>query len=73
MQTFLDSLHLAKDKMLTEKFEKMNTENHLSTVGNQNFSDEMTARPDDTEKTENPSSVHNSLAGIEEDDTLLKW
>ena len=44
----------------------MNNVGHLSTVGNQNASDEMTARPDD------PSSVHTSLAGIEEDDTFAK-
>ena len=33
--------------------------------------DEMNARPDDTiEKKQNPSSVHFSLAGIEEDDNF---
>jgi len=39
----------------------MNNEDHLSAVSKQNASDEMTARPDDL------SSVHTSLAGIEED------
>jgi hypothetical protein len=72
MQTFLDSIHLAKEKMLNEKYENMNTENHLSAVGNQNPSDEMIARPDDTDEIENPSSVHFSLAGIEEDDNFVE-
>ena len=61
MQTFLDSLNLAKEKMLDQQYEKMNNEDHLSAVSNQNASDEMTERPDDH------SSVHYSLAGIEED------
>ena len=61
MQTFLDSLHLAKEKMLDQQYEKMNNEDHLSAASNQNASDEMTARQDD------PSSVHTILAGIEED------
>ncbi|NLD63024.1 MAG: hypothetical protein GX646_03950, partial [Bacteroidales bacterium] len=61
MQTFLDSIHLAKEKMLDQQYEKMNNEDHLSAVSKQNASDEMTARPDDL------SSVHTSLAGIEED------
>ena len=60
----MDSLHLAKEKMITE--------NHLSAKGNQDPSDEMTARPDDTEKIEDPSSVHDSLAGIEEDDNFVE-
>ena len=61
MQTFLDSIHLAKEKMLDLQYEKMNNENHLSAVSKQNASDEITARPDDL------SSVHTSLAGIEEE------
>lgn len=44
----------------------MNSDDHLTTVGYQNASDEMTARPDDS------SSVHISLAGIEEEDTLAE-
>ena len=42
----------------------MNSQNHLPTVSNQKASDEMTARPDDL------SSVHTSLAGIEEEATF---
>jgi transposase InsO family protein len=72
MQTFLDSLHLAKEKMLNEKYEKMSTESHLSAVGNQNPSEEIIARPDDTDEIESPSSVHDSLAGIDEDDNFAK-
>jgi hypothetical protein len=30
MQTFLDSLHLAKEKMLDQQYEKMNDKDHLS-------------------------------------------
>jgi len=44
----------------------MSKEDHLSTVGNQNASDEINARPDDS------SSVHNSLAEIEEDDNFAE-
>lgn len=66
MQTFLDSIHLAKEKMLDQQYEKMNNEDHLTAVGNQNASDEMTARPDDQ------SSVHASLAGIEDDDNFAE-
>ena len=72
MQTFLDSLHLAKEKMLDLQYEKMNNENHLSTASHQQASDEMSARPDDTYKIKIPSSVHFSLAGIEEDDNFAK-
>jgi transposase InsO family protein len=72
MQTFLDSLHLAKEKMLNEKYENMNTENYLSAVSNQDPSDEMVARPDDTTEIENLSSVHYSLAEIEEDDNFVE-
>jgi hypothetical protein len=66
MQTFLDSLHLAKEKMLDQQYEKMNNEDHLSAVGNQSASDEIDARPDDS------SSVHISLAEIEEDDNFAE-
>ena len=41
MQTFLDSIHLAKEKMLDQQYVKMNNEGHLSAVGNPNASDEM--------------------------------
>ena len=66
MQTFLDSLHLAKEKMLDQQYEKMNNEGRLSAAGNQKASDEITARPDDL------SSVHFSLAEIEEDDNFAE-
>jgi transposase InsO family protein len=64
MQTFQDSIHLAKEKMLDQQFEKMNNEDHLSDLSNQSASDEMTARPADV------SAVHTSLAGVEEDDNF---
>lgn len=66
MQTFLDSLDLAKEKMLDQQYEKMNGEDHLTAVGSQNASDKIDARPDDE------SSVHNSLAEIEEDDNFAE-
>ena len=66
MQTFMDSIHLAKEKMLDQQYEKMNNEDHLSAVGNQIASDEIDARPDDE------SSVHISLAEIEEDDNFAE-
>ena len=44
----------------------MNNEDHLSAVSNQDVSDEMTERPDDL------SSVHTSLAGVEEDDNFAE-
>jgi transposase InsO family protein len=67
MQTFLDSLHLAKDKILNEKYEKMNDENHSSDLSRKEQSDEISARPDDTNKNKIKSSVHFSLEDIEED------
>lgn len=68
MQTFIDSLHLAKEKMLDKQYDKMNNDNHLSAVGHQKASDEISARPEDTsENNQNSSSVHFSLAGIKED------
>lgn len=66
MQTFLDSLHLAKEKMLDQQYQKMNSENHLPAVSNKEASDEIDARPDDS------SSVHFSLAEIEEDDNFAE-
>jgi len=72
MQTFLDSIHLAKEKMLHLQYQEMNNENHLSAVGKQKASDEINARPDDTFKIKNLSSVHLSLAEIEEDDNFAE-
>jgi len=73
MQTFLDSLHLAKDKILNEKYEKMNDENHSSELGSKVRSDEISARPDDTDNNLIPkSSVHFSLEDIEEDANFAK-
>jgi hypothetical protein len=72
MQTFLDSIHLAKEKMLHLQYQEMNNENHLSAVGKQKASDEIYARLDDTFKIKNLSSVHFSLAEIEEDDNFAE-
>jgi len=72
MQTFLDSIHLAKEKMLHLQYQEMNNENHLSAVGKQKASDEIDARPDDTSEIKNLSSVHFSLAEIEEDDNFAE-
>jgi len=62
VQTFPDSLCLAKEKMPDQQYEKTNKEDRLSAASNQKASGETTARPDDL------SSVHFSLADIEEDD-----
>jgi len=62
VQTFPDSLCLAKEKMSDQQYEKTNKEDRLSAASNQKASGETTARPDDL------SSVHFSLADIEEDD-----
>jgi transposase InsO family protein len=73
MQTFLDSLHLAKDKMLSEKYEGVNSENHISELGTNERSDEISARSDDTtENLELSSSVHFSLEDIEENAIFAK-
>lgn len=72
MQTFLDSLHFAKEKMIDLQYEIMNKENHLSDVSNQKASDEMHARLDDTSEIKKESSVHFSLAEIEEDDNFAE-
>ena len=66
MQTFLDSIHLAKEKMLDQQYDIMNNEVHLSAVGHQTASEEMEARPDDE------SSVHFSLAEIDEDGKFVE-
>lgn len=72
MQTFTDSLHLAKEKQLDKQYENMNTENPLTGVANKIHSDEISARPDDTLKIENQSSVHFSLENIEEDSKFVE-
>ena len=65
MQTFIDSIPLAKEKMFDKQFVVSNSQSHLS--------DEILARPDDTsEKSKNLSSVHFSLDKIEEDDNFVK-
>jgi len=47
-------------------YENMHNEDHLTDVGNQEASDERTARPDDL------SSVHTSLEGVEEEATFAE-
>jgi transposase InsO family protein len=72
MQTFIDSLHLAKEKMLDKIFEA-NISSHSPDVTDQKASGENFARPDDTsENNIKPSSVHFSLAKIEKDDNFVK-
>lgn len=72
IQTFSDSLHLAKEKQLDRQFEEINNENHLTGVANQSRSDEISARPEDTFDMKNQSSVHFSLEDIEEDSKFAK-
>lgn len=48
------------------QIQNMNSEDHLPAVGNQVASDEIDARPDDM------SSVHYSLAEIEEEDNFAE-
>jgi len=74
MQTFMDSLHLAKDKMINQKYDQSNSDNHLSDLGqNQQRDDEISARPDDTIENDTiKSSVHFSLEDIEEDANFAK-
>lgn len=72
MQTFLDSLHLAKEKMLSDKYDDQNNDNHLSGLATKERSVEISARPDDTSEIKNLSSVHYSLAEIETDAKFAK-
>ena len=73
MQTFIDSIPLAKEKMLDKQFVETNSQSHLSDVTTKHPSDEILARPDDTsEKSQNISSVHFSFDKIEEDDNFVK-
>ena len=73
MQTFIDSIPLAKEKMFDKQFVETNSQSHLSDVTTKHPSDEILARPDDTsEKSKNLSSVHFSLDKIEEDDNFVK-
>jgi hypothetical protein len=57
---------LPKKKCWISNTIRMNNEDHFSAVGNQDASEEITARPDD------PSSIHNSLTEIEEDDNFAE-
>lgn len=72
MQTFLDSLHLAKEKMLSDKYEDQNTDNHLSGLATKERSVESPARPDDTFEIIDQSSVHYCLVEIETDAKFAK-
>jgi len=73
MQTFIDSIPLAKGKMFDKQFVVSNSQYHLSDVTAKHLSEEILAKPNDTsEKSKNLSSVHFSLDKIEEDDNFVK-
>ena len=73
MQTFIDSLHLAKEKMLNDHFVETKEETHSFDVTANHSSGEIFARPDDTSQDDNKSSsVHFSLAKIEKDNNFVK-
>ena len=55
-----------------EKYEKMNNKNHLSTLDDNERSDEIFARLNDIIELNNPSFFHFSLADIQEDAKFAK-
>lgn len=72
MQTFLDSLHLSKEKQLDKLYKTPNPENHSSGLNISDRSSEVIARPEDALALCSRSSVHFSLANTEEDCTFVK-
>ena len=56
----------ARNRIPDHQIQNMNSEDHLPAVGNQVASDEIDAMPDDM------SSVHYSLAEIEEEDNFAE-
>jgi hypothetical protein len=67
MQTFLDSLHLAKEKQLDKLYQTPNPDNHSSGVNTSSTASEAIARPEDALALSGRSTVHFSLANAEED------
>lgn len=72
MQTFLDSLHLAKEKQLDELYQTPNPENHSSGLNNSPAASEAIARPEEESDLCGRPSVHFSLANAEEDGNFVK-
>jgi hypothetical protein len=71
MQTFLDSLYLAKEKQLDQLYQTPNPENHSSGVNISDKASEVIARPEDAPALSGWPSVHFSLANTEEDRTFV--
>lgn len=67
MQTFLDSLHLAKEKQLDKLYQTPNPDNHSSAVNTSSTASEAIARPEDASALSSRPSVQFSLANAEED------
>jgi len=71
MQTFLDSIHLAKEKQLDRLYQTPNPENRSSGVNITPPASEAIARPEDGSAISDRPSVHFSLANAEEDGNFV--
>jgi transposase InsO family protein len=65
MQTFRDSIHLAKEKQLDKLYDPMNPINHSSGVMTNGNTFETIARPENNVDLSEKASVHFSLANVE--------
>jgi hypothetical protein len=71
MQTFLDTVCLAKEKQLDQLYQTPNPENHLSGVNISLTDSEVIARPEEASALSGRPSVHFSLANTEEDGNFV--
>jgi len=65
MQTFRDSIHLAREKQLDKLYYTLNPMNHLSVVSPVNGAFEAGARPEKGLSVSEKASVHFSLVNAE--------
>lgn len=65
MQTFIDSIHLAKEKQLNDLYEPMSLVNHSSGVMTNDNTFEAYARPESSDGSSEMASVHFSLEDAE--------
>jgi hypothetical protein len=71
MQTFLDSIHLAREKQLDRLYQTPNSENHSPGVNTSPTASEAIARPEDALALSGQPSVYFSLANAEEDGNFV--
>jgi len=72
MQTFRDSIHLAKEKQLDKLYDPMNIDNHSSGVATSNNTLKTFARPEMASDMSEKASVHFSLENVGKVCNLVK-